>query len=192
MTAFYTSDHHFCHKGIIDSCARPFLNVRQMNESMIAAWNSVVRPNDTVYHLGDFGHKFDPDELERIFRRLHGNKHLIIGNHDKTATLRLPWASEPRDRMTISDCDNKIILDHYAMRTWHGKGKGVIHLYGHSHSMLPPLGRSIDVGVDNMGFVPKTIHEIVAMLPPIEAALEDDEEIALAEAPAPYAVVGGF
>lgn len=52
---FLTSDHHFYRKNIIKYCERPFLCIEEMNEFMVGAWNSVVVPYDTVYHLGDFG-----------------------------------------------------------------------------------------------------------------------------------------
>lgn len=51
---FFTSDHHFGHKLIIDFESRPFNDVEQMNEVMIESWNSVVNPDDKVFHLGDF------------------------------------------------------------------------------------------------------------------------------------------
>ena len=51
---FFTSDTHFGHAGIITFCHRPFQDVAQMNETMIANWNRVVGPEDIVFHLGDF------------------------------------------------------------------------------------------------------------------------------------------
>lgn len=51
---FFTSDHHFGHKLIIDFESRPFSGVEEMNRTMIENWNSVVGEGDTVFHLGDF------------------------------------------------------------------------------------------------------------------------------------------
>ena len=51
---FFTSDTHFNHKAIISYCSRPFESVEEMNDRLIDNWNQVVKPNDTVYHLGDF------------------------------------------------------------------------------------------------------------------------------------------
>lgn len=55
------SDTHFNHANILkftDSRTglpvRPgFESVDHMNEHMIERWNSVVKPGDIVYHLGD-------------------------------------------------------------------------------------------------------------------------------------------
>ena len=54
MSIFLTSDTHFNNDNIIKYCNRPFFNHKDMNEALIANWNSVVKPEDTVYHLGDF------------------------------------------------------------------------------------------------------------------------------------------
>ena len=56
---FVTSDTHLCHENIIkftDSSGnriRPFNNIWEMNETILQHWNSVVKPNDIVWHLGD-------------------------------------------------------------------------------------------------------------------------------------------
>ena len=88
MTAFFTADTHFGHRNIVTSCSRPFRDVDEMNDRLVERWNVTVRPTDTVYHLGDFGFG-GIDDLHRIFKRLHGNKHLIAGNHDGPSTKNL-------------------------------------------------------------------------------------------------------
>lgn len=79
---WFISDTHFSHKNILEyePTARPFASIEEMNEAMIERWNSVVKPNDKVYHLGDFcmGGKHNV----AIAGRLNGNKRLIMGNHD--------------------------------------------------------------------------------------------------------------
>lgn len=51
-----------------------------MNEAMVNNWNSVVKPEDTVYNLGDFSLAFRPVEIYP--HRLNGTKILVPGNHD--------------------------------------------------------------------------------------------------------------
>lgn len=77
---FFTSDHHFCHANIIKYCKRPFESVDQMNEEMVRRWNEVVGDEDTVYYLGDFS--LAKQAVELFARRLNGEKHFIMGNHD--------------------------------------------------------------------------------------------------------------
>jgi calcineurin-like phosphoesterase family protein len=50
-----------------------------MDETMVDNWNRVVRPKDTVYHLGDV--VIARRNLETV-KRLNGRKILIRGNHD--------------------------------------------------------------------------------------------------------------
>jgi calcineurin-like phosphoesterase family protein len=77
---WFTSDPHFFHANVIKYCDRPYASVEEMNEALIANWNSVVKPEDTIYCLGDFSLAYRPVEL--FTRRLNGIKVLIPGNHD--------------------------------------------------------------------------------------------------------------
>ena len=172
------ADTHFGHEGIIRMCNRsPFLDsagrpdVRLMNETMAAAWRSVVRPSDDVIVLGDFAHRMPVDQLQKLFASLPGNKHLIIGNHDtkQSGTRDLPWASQ-RDVAYVSIDSQKCVLSHYAWRTWPGIRKGALMLYGHSHGRLPGNQQSMDIGVDVMGWSPVRLNQIkarLAQLPPL-------------------------
>lgn len=82
MTTFVTSDTHFSHQRIIELCDRPFANVDEMNAKLIENWNSVVGPEDTVYHLGDVN--LGPfEESIKLVGTLNGHKTLITGNHDR-------------------------------------------------------------------------------------------------------------
>jgi len=77
---FLTSDEHHGHKNIIKYCNRPFTDVDDMSEKMIALHNATVSPGDVVYHLGDF--TLDEKKVEKNLSRLNGEHHLWMGNHD--------------------------------------------------------------------------------------------------------------
>ena len=102
--------------------------------------------------------------VERIFRRLHGRKRLIVGNHDGRATLALPWMEQPTYQRTIGVDRQRIVLSHCGLRVWPGSRRGAIHLYGHSHGRLPGNGRSLDVGVDDWDYRPASLDEVLARL----------------------------
>ena len=72
---FFTSDEHFGSKRTLDLSKRPFTSVEEMNQYMVNCWNSVVKPNDIVYNLGDFGDYSFIDKL-------NGNIFLILGNYE--------------------------------------------------------------------------------------------------------------
>ena len=156
MTTWFTSDTHFGHKNIIKFQNRPFASIKEMDETLIANWNALIQPEDTVYHLGDFAYRCTPEYARECFDRLNGIKHLIEGNHDKLAlnfSRVNGWASiTPQREIRIEGA--RIVLNHYSMRAWHHDYQGVGHLFGHSHGGLEPFGRSFDVGVDCWDYKP--------------------------------------
>ena len=165
---WFTSDQHFGHEKIRLYCDRPFATVEEMNEAMIAAWNSVVNKGDTVYHLGDF-FLCDVQEAREIRKRLNGSICLLRGNHDKTADSMkdaFEWIKDLYD-LKVSDPDSpagfeRIVLCHYAFRVWNRSYKGSWHLYGHSHGGLEddPDNLSFDVGVDCHNFLPLSYEQV--------------------------------
>jgi calcineurin-like phosphoesterase family protein len=160
MATWFIADTHFGHAGIIGLCKRPFANVEEMDDALIANWNTVVGPDDDVWHIGDFAYRIKPSRLRWIFGRLQGRKHLVPGNHDYDEALALPWSSQTRQIVEVSIDGQRVVLCHYAMRTWQGQHRGALHLYGHSHGTLPGTEQSTDVGVDCWGFQPVGLKQI--------------------------------
>jgi calcineurin-like phosphoesterase family protein len=141
---------------------RPFESVAAMDEALIRRWNETVAPGDTVWHLGDFAIKQSAARVAEILSRLNGTKHLVTGNNDPPATTtgQSGWASvQPYAELEIDG--RKLVLCHYAFRTWNGMGKGSVNLHGHSHGRLKPQPRQFDVGVDVWGFRPITLPTIL-------------------------------
>lgn len=160
MTVFFTADTHFGHAGALSLYRRPFVSVPAMNEAMMDHWNAAVGPNDEVWHLGDFALRLRLPDIAALLARLHGHKHLIIGNNDPPEVVALPgWTSTaPYAEMELEGA--KLVLCHYAFRTWNGMAKGALNLHGHSHGKLKPQPRQIDVGVDVWGFRPVTLASL--------------------------------
>lgn len=168
---FYIADTHFLHTNIIAMQPRPFSSIEEHDEHLIRAWNSVVGPDDIVYHLGDFAFSLveKADRIRWIFSRLHGRKYLTYGNHDlrrgelHPTIADLPWAARPEGFVFVEDDGGqKIVLSHYAQRTWQWQHKGGWHFYGHAHGHLAGVGRSRDVGVDlpDVAYTPRTFLEL--------------------------------
>ena len=82
VATFFTSDQHFGHHNIIDYCDRPFGDVGEMDEVIIAGWNETVGVEDEVWVLGDFA-MGDRARGLGYLQRLNGTKYLVAGNHDK-------------------------------------------------------------------------------------------------------------
>jgi calcineurin-like phosphoesterase family protein len=149
---WFTADTHFNHANIIRFSTRPFDNVLEMNETLIDNWNRLVKPIDSVYHLGDFGF----GEIGHIIKRLNGKKYLTWGSHDKSI---IPYKNLFVEIRQILEVEN-IILCHYSMRVWARSHYGSWHLYGHSHGKLESWGKSFDVGVDCWNFKPLSLEQV--------------------------------
>lgn len=159
---FFTSDTHFSHSNIIKYSKRPYADVKDMDEALIQNWNKKVSNSDIIYHLGDFTFA---DNAHILLKRLNGQKHLILGNHDKRPDLRDGWTSIQHYKevyCTVAGKKQGIILCHYAMRVWNKSHHGTWMLYGHSHGTLPddPTLLSFDVGVDCWNYEPLHVSEI--------------------------------
>jgi calcineurin-like phosphoesterase family protein len=85
MTVYFTSDHHFGHSGARSLYRRPFASVAEMDRQMIDRWNSVVKSDDEVWHLGDFAVRQPPERVMSLLSELHGRKYLVMGNNDDDA-----------------------------------------------------------------------------------------------------------
>lgn len=161
MATHFTSDTHFGDPRVLRIDKRPFPDLATHDAALIANWNAVVAPEDEVWHLGDFALGPPPERLAEIIAALNGIKRLIVGNNDGPATLALPgWASVAHYAETVVE-GRRLVLCHYAFRTWNGIGKGALNLHGHSHGRLTPAPRQYDVGVDAQGPAPVQLDAIL-------------------------------
>lgn len=149
MIRWFTADTHFGHKNIIRHAHRPFTSVEEMDETIITRWNMVVNKGDEVWHLGDFCFANRKRQAE-ILSRLHGDKHLIFGNHDSSKRWAgLGWLSAQYYKELKATDGRKIVLLHYPMDVWNSSHAGSVHLHGHSHgTLVTRRSNRFDVGVD--------------------------------------------
>lgn len=183
MTTFFTADTHFGHKRIIElGRGRPFASVTEMDNEMVRRWNERVRPEDRVYHLGDFAFASHAAYLPR----LSGTKILIMGNHDPKRLKEYSggWFVIHDSYAEITLDETNLVLCHYGLRVWNRSHHGAIHLYGHSHGNLPGDSQSCDVGVDSWDFRPVTLDEIKARLAALPKRTEPDHHTPPLMAPA--------
>ena len=166
---YYIADTHFGHDNIRRLSNRPFETVEEMDQTIIDNWNGRVTDSDDVYILGDFSYKSEDPTL--YLKKLRGRKHLIVGNHD-SKLLKNPDCRklfvEIADMKTVNDSGTQIVLCHYPLVEWNGYYRGVLHFYGHIHNnfgnetnqYISRVKNAYNVGVDIIGFVPRTLKEI--------------------------------
>ncbi len=160
MAIFFTSDTHFSHRNVMRYCGRPFKTVEECDEAMIARWNAVVGPSDTIYHLGDVSMHIKP--IERILPRLNGHKILIIGNHD----LVFPYFTKSRGQKFTNEMMERYKnagfvrvypsgLEHYL---WDGNRTHIVRLshfptknaYDKGHNNKHDASKPEDTGILNI------------------------------------------
>lgn len=160
MNTFLYADPHFSHENVCKftrhdgSKLRPWDNVNEMDEQLIANWNNIVTKQDKVYVLGDvaFKHK----HLEAIMPRLNGRKCLIKGNHDICKINQ--YVKYFYDVRSIDQID-RFLMSHVPIHPESiGKFKGNIH--GHLHYKRVMLNETeIDkkymcVSVEHINYTP--------------------------------------
>lgn len=136
---FLTSDQHYGHQGVCNFLAkdgveklRPWTNSDEMNEALVDNHNSVIKPLDKVYFLGDV---VINKKYLSILHRLNGTKVLIKGNHD---IFKLegytPFFYDIRAYHVL---DN-MIMSHIPVHSL-SKGRYKGNLHGHLHDRRVPL-----------------------------------------------------
>ena len=170
---WFTSDTHFFHDKVVEYSQRPFASVEEMNEELIARWNSVVHRDGIVFHLGDFCFG-KPDKWNHILDRLKGRIYLVLGNHDAGHI-----SEEVAERfeavafqMRLNVNGQKIYLNHFPFLSYSGDNHGTWQLFGHIHSNLHNYNiidkhrlavlqpGQYDVGVDNNNFTPVSYRQV--------------------------------
>ena len=68
---FFTSDTHFRHNQKFIFESRGYKDRYEHDDALIAKINEVVRPQDTLIHLGDFCLNITPPEFNEILARIN-------------------------------------------------------------------------------------------------------------------------
>lgn len=158
MTIFVISDTHFSHENIIGYCGRPFADAAEMDEALVARWNTVVKPQDHVYHLGDVAMK--KPALD-IVKRLNGHKRLVFGNHDiYEAKHYISAGFEKVMGMRVLD---GLIFTHVPIHPG-SMGRFRANVHGHVHNSESLTLPYVNVSVEVINYTPIALEAITARL----------------------------
>lgn len=164
MNIFIVSDTHFYHTNIISYCGRPYKNVEEMNKDLIAKWNSIVKKDDLVYHLGDFcfGGK---EKVKEILALLNGKINLVMGNHDRYNIRFYYEAGFNRvyDRPII--IQDFFVLSHAPFVPWEKDGR-YANLHGHTHEdpRFSTTSRTFNACVEMNNYSPVLLEDAVSKM----------------------------
>lgn len=163
MKYWFTADLHFNHKHILEFTDRPYKIVDRMDEALIKKWNSRVKDEDLVFHVGDFCFKNKNVDIQRDYiDKLNGKIIFILGNHDKRSNGLKTCIRDIHIRIGGKD----LLLIHNSVHSCYGFD---LVLCGHSHQYfkfktLDFEGYRWDacnVGVDVWRGYPVSIEEII-------------------------------
>ena len=165
---FFTSDTHFGHSDeIFVVPKRGISSISEHSRAVIDNWNSVVGPEDEVYHLGDVivSKEFEP--YVECVGKLNGHIHVIKGNHDTKAKLAafssLSNIVDVNESLSLDINGIKLVLSHRPIKE---EGpKDYICLCGHTHTsdayQLWNKFACYNVGLDAHGLRPVSLEEII-------------------------------
>lgn len=161
---WFISDTHFFHTNIIkfvDDAGkriRPWDTLEDMHEYMIKQWNSVVKDQDYVYHLGDVTFQYH-GAFNNLMSRLKGKKRLIVGNHDKIWNPALINNFEKAD-LWKGFKEHNFTASHMPLPL-KGLRDGAYNVHGHVHQRSLEDNHYINVSVEVRNYTPVSIEEIV-------------------------------
>jgi calcineurin-like phosphoesterase family protein len=162
MTIWVTADQHFGHENIIKYCERPFKNAHHMDRTLIRNFNELVAPEDTTYMLGDFT-MVGPQRanyVERLLRKLHGTKILILGNHDRIRPIRLVELGFRSVHTSLVLGDLLMVHDPAWAEVWPMNKPAFC---GHIHRRFKQQGTLVNVGVDVWDYKPVLYEDALAL-----------------------------
>lgn len=176
-----TSDQHWFQESILKfkdeygNLIRPeFSTVDEMDETMVERWNSVVKPYDKVYHLGDFFYgEHNQQRFLDLSKRLNGKINLIIGNHDSIDFMAKSgafnkvqfWRKMPEFGILLSHVPQHINNLMYLKDKTGKYPNDCIPFYGihgHIHRNISPTGPYRNVCVEVSNYTPINIETLAS------------------------------
>jgi len=171
---FFASDPHLHHANILSfdkedgTPLRPgFEDVHHMNEYIIESYNSVVKPEDKLYILGDVVMK-DSTWALKILERINGIKILIRGNHDRARLSQYAqYFKDVKSEHTYRLANGKHVLFTHRPTLLHEGHKIAFNVHGHTHANEVGDWRHYNLCPEVVGYTPinwddlhKTLTEI--------------------------------
>ena len=161
---FFTSDLHLGHANLRefrnDVHGKSFAEVSDVDQWLLAQWNSVVRHNDLVWVLGDVA--WSVSDLEWL-HLMNGRKRLVLGNHDAegrgmTINDYLPYFESVHGAIR----KYKIVMTHVPIHPQELVYRWTCNVHGHIHhkERLIDDPRYINVNVDVRGGMPISLNQL--------------------------------
>lgn len=166
---------HIAHANILIYCAvsRPYSNTYEMEQDLVAKFNAVVKPEDTVWHLGDFA--MNEAVVPKVLSRLYGHHKLVSGNHDKCHPKHKKWEAAKKRYLSYGFEEVVVSAEVHPFKLCHVpyddtryplhvlKDEGSWLICGHVHGAWKIKGKMINVGVDVWDMAPVSLETLIAI-----------------------------
>jgi len=175
----FGADHHYFHTKMVEGFGknessehegeeskRPWNTVEEHNEALIANHNSVVKPADTFYMLGDCflnnGDDYTP------LRRMNGKIKIIVGNHCTWNRIKnyVKLAEEGVIHSVegYGTIGKDVILSHIPVHDSQVSYRFKWNIHGHLHNGVVNDPRYFCASMDRINFTPISYEEIKAIM----------------------------
>jgi len=183
------SDLHLNHNKEFLYVKRGFNNIEEHNETVLNNINTLVKPDDILFSLGDFCLTTPEDKFEELISRINcKNIYLIWGNHPNPIKKIYYREIEKQYGPDIDvypyryknivfvgyhlECiiqGKYVVLNHFPIEVWENMKDGAYMLCGHSHYSLGRTrkestdGLTLDCGWEGHNSI-YNFNEIVAIM----------------------------
>ena len=189
---YFTADLHFGEEEIIEREARPFENIKEMEDAFVNNVNAVASKDDVLYVLGDWINYNAQCHSEisafEIVRRIEPKVILIMGNNEQRILADVFAGDFEAMRTAVIDKGFSDFLPegdvefggesfHLIHRPTDHK-EGSLNLFGHTHRCTG-LWKSfgLNVGIDLNYFRPFSETEILRLLKKKREWMDNDPDV---------------
>lgn len=141
---YYVSDTHFGHSNVLEFERHQFKTIEEHDNYIMTLIENTVKPEDTLYHLGDFAFYLSEDIANR-WNALKCYKVLILGNHDKYEFCRHYFDEVHRYPLFIS---RRILLSHEPEVV----SPYVLNVHGHLHTSYLDSKNHYNISIHMVGY----------------------------------------
>lgn len=180
---WFISDTHWQHEAMLKftgddgKLVRPgFSNAKEFDEYMMENWNSVVKPGDKVWHLGDVFFGDFESYRDNIHKKLNGSKRLLLGNHDNDQRL---FNLFEKVQLIRNWSEYDFVSSHIPMNNFscysHRKNKILVNVHGHVHSNDVPSDGYVNLSVERINYTPIHLEDVIVKVKAELKKMESEE-----------------